>query len=89
MVNKLTYRCYSPSAMTNAYRAVMGDHVPVKRAAITYQVPQTTLRQRVLGRVDPETTSSGPSPELSQEEEAIFVELLKSMAVLEYVQVRW
>ena len=83
-MNKLTYRCYSSSAMTNAYRAVMEDHVPVKRAAITYQVPQTTLHQRVLGRVDPETTSSGPSLELSQEEEAIFVEHLKSMAVLGY-----
>ena len=70
--------------MTNAYHAVMEDHVPVKRAAITYQVPLTTLRHRVLGRVDPETTSSGPSPELSEEEEAIFVEHLKSMAVLGY-----
>lgn len=70
--------------MTSAYRAVMEDHVPVRRAAVSFGVPQTTLRQRVLGRVDPETTSSGPSPELSQEEEAIFVEHLKSMAVLGY-----
>ena len=70
--------------MTSAYRAVMEDHVPVRRAAVSFGVPQTTFRQRVLGRVDPETTSSGPSPELSQEEEAIFVEHLKSMAVLGY-----
>ena len=70
--------------MTSAYRAVLEDHMSVKRAAITYGVPQTTLRQRVLGRVDPETTSSGPSPELNQEEEAVFVEHIKSMARLGY-----
>ena len=44
--------------MMSAYRAVRENHIPVKRAAITYGVPQTTLRQRILGRVDPETTSS-------------------------------
>lgn len=56
----------------------------MKRAALTYRVPQITLRQRVLERVDPETTSSGPLPELSQEHEAIFVEHLKLMARLGY-----
>lgn len=81
---KAEYRKYSPSAMTNAYRAVLEQNVSVKRASITYGVPQTTLRQRVLGRINPDTTSSGPSPVLSQEEEAIFVEHLKCMAQLGY-----
>ena len=47
---------------------------------------ETTLRQRVLGGAVPETTSSGPSPELNNEE-IIFVEHLKSMDVLGYVAV--
>ena len=38
----------------------------------------------LLGRVDSETTSSGPTLELNQEEGAIFVEHLKHMAVLGY-----
>ena len=88
-MQKVAYRYYSPSAMMSASRAVRENHIPVKRAAITYGVPQTTLGQRILGRVDPETTSSGPSPQLSQEEEAIFVEHLRSMAVLGYGKVKW
>jgi hypothetical protein len=75
---------YSPSAMTNAYRAVLEGGVSVKRAALNHGVPQNTLRQRVLGRVNPETVSSGPMPTLNQEEEALFVEHLKSMASLGY-----
>ena len=47
---------------------------------------ETTLRQRVLGRAVPETTSSEPSPELNNEE-IIFVEHLKSMDVLGYAVV--
>ena len=70
--------------MTSANSAVLGDNTSVKRAAITHGVPQTTLRQRVLGRVDPETTSSGPSLELNKKEEAVFVEHIKSMTRLGY-----
>ena len=83
-MQKVAYRCYSSSAMMNAYRAVMENHIPVNSVAITYGVPQTTLRQSIIGRVDPETTSSDPLPQLNQEEEAIFVEHLRSMAVLGY-----
>ena len=42
------------------------------------------MRQRAKGRVDPETTGSGPAPVLSQEEEAGFVEHLNYMASVEY-----
>ena len=79
----MPYRCYFPHAMTSAYRAEIEVHVRVKRTAVSCGAPQTTLCQRVLGREDPEATSSDPSPELSQEE-AIFLEHLKSMAVLGY-----
>ncbi|XP_045188616.2 uncharacterized protein LOC123546428 [Mercenaria mercenaria] len=78
------YRMYSPTAMTNAYQAVREMRLPVKTAARQYGVPQTTLRDRVLGRIDPETTSSGPQALLSQHEEAVFVEHIKAMAQLGY-----
>lgn len=78
------YRIYSPSAMTSAYQAVREMGMPVKTAARQYGVPQTTLRDRVLGRIDPETTSSGPQALFSQHEEAVFVEHIKSMAKLGY-----
>ena len=62
--------------------------MPVKTAARQYGVPQTTLRDRVLGRIDPETTSSGPLALLSQHEQAVFVEHIKSMSQLGYVYSR-
>ena len=58
--------------------------MPVARAAAQFNVPETTLRQRALGSVDPETTVSGPAPVLSQEEEAVFVDHLKFMASVGY-----
>ena len=78
------YRIYSPTAMFNAYQAVREMNMPVKRAARQYGVPQTTLRDRVAGRIDPETVSSGPQALFTQEEEALFVNHLKAMAELGY-----
>ena len=70
--------------MTNAFRAIKEQKMPVTRAAAQFNVPETTLRQRAKGRVNPETTNSGPAPLLSQEEEAVFVDHLKSMAGVGY-----
>lgn len=56
--------------MTNAYLAVKDKNMSVRRAAQQYSVPETTLRQRVLGRVDPERDASGRFPVFSQEEES-------------------
>ncbi|XP_052223865.1 uncharacterized protein LOC127839515 [Dreissena polymorpha] len=82
--SSLKYRLYSPTAMTNAFRAVKEQQMSVCRASIQFGVPTTSLRQRVRGRVDPEVISSGPSPVLSQEEEAMFVDHLKFMASVGY-----
>ncbi|KAH3784517.1 hypothetical protein DPMN_162474 [Dreissena polymorpha] len=70
--------------MTNAFRAVKEQQMSVSKASIQFGVPTTSLRQRVRGRVDPEVISSGPSPVLSQEEEAMFVDHLKFMASVGY-----
>ena len=49
-MQNIEYRLYSPSLMTNAYLAVKDKNMSVRRAAQQYSVPETTLRQRVLGR---------------------------------------
>jgi hypothetical protein len=70
--------------MTNAYMAIKEQKLSVWKAAKVYGVPETTLRQRALGRVDPEKSSSGVSPVLSLDEEAVFVDHLKVMASFGY-----
>ena len=51
----MKYRLYSPTDMTNAYKMVKEHKMSVKKAARMYHVPDTTLRDRVLQKVDPET----------------------------------
>lgn len=80
----MKYRCYSPTALTSAYKAVKEEKFSVRRASIQYGVPMQTLRDRVLGKIDPESISSGTKPLFSLEEEAVFVEHLKAMASLGY-----
>jgi hypothetical protein len=58
--------------------------MPIKSAARQYGVPHSTLRDRVKGRIDPETLKPGPAPLLSQEEELNFVDHIKAMASLGY-----
>lgn len=77
-------RQYSPTQLTNAYNACIEDDVPVYRAAKYYNVPLTTLRDRVDNRISVDTTSSGPSPLFNQIEEAKLVEHIKDMAYVGY-----
>ena len=81
---KRKYRCYSPTALTNAYQAVKEQQLSGRRASIQYAVPMQTLRDRVCGNIDPETFRSGKQPLFTMEEEAIFIEHLKAMATLGY-----
>ncbi|KAH3841894.1 hypothetical protein DPMN_115376 [Dreissena polymorpha] len=48
--------------------------MPIKTVARQYGVPHNTLRDRVKGRVDPETTMTGSGQLLTLEEEAKLVE---------------
>ena len=52
---KSKYRLYSPSAMTAAFRRVREDGMFFLKASRVYSVPETTLRDRVLLIIDPET----------------------------------
>ena len=87
-MQKDKYRVYSPTSMTNAYIAVKDRKMAVNRAAVTYGVPESTLRYRVQGRVNPESTKSGPSPFFTSEEESLFADHLKKMASFGYGYIR-
>lgn len=65
--------------MVKAYSLVKDEEVSVLRAANTCGVPETTLRDRGIGRVDPET-GMGSVPLLSQLEEVQIVNHVKTMA---------
>ena len=81
---KIKYRCYSLTSMQNAIQEVRETGAPIKTTAREYGIPEASLRHKLSGRVDSEATRSGPSPLLSQEEEAHFVEHLKFMALCGY-----
>ncbi|XP_052258629.1 uncharacterized protein LOC127863270 [Dreissena polymorpha] len=78
------YRLYSPSSLINAFKAVKDDGMSVLRASRTYKVPENTLRDRVLGKVDPETVVMGKVPLFDEFEEAQIVNHFKAMADLGY-----
>lgn len=80
MKHSSKYRLYSPTAVTNAYLSIKNDHKSVIRVARQFNVPITTLRDRILGNVDPESVKSGRNPSFSTLEESHIVDHLKIMA---------
>ncbi|KAH3694478.1 hypothetical protein DPMN_081918 [Dreissena polymorpha] len=78
------HKGYSQSALTNANKLVKETGIPIKTAARQYGVPHNTFRDRIKGRVDPETTMTGSGPLFKLEEEAKLVEHIKLMADLGY-----
>ena len=70
--------------MIGAYRRVMEENVSVRRASIQFSVPMQTLRDRVLGKVQPDTVTTGRAPVLSMDEEARIVEHLQTVAKYGY-----
>ncbi|XP_062605062.1 uncharacterized protein LOC134266873 [Saccostrea cucullata] len=82
--HKRNYRLYSPSQMTNAYKMVKEKKMSVRKASKIFRVPDTTLRDRVLLKVDPETAVFGKTPVLDNLEEANLVNHFKTMAAFGY-----
>jgi DDE superfamily endonuclease/helix-turn-helix, Psq domain len=77
---KRTNRTYSHDALTQAYKAVVEDNMPVRTAVKLFSVPRTTLRDRLSGRVHPDTVTTGKPPLFSMFEEARLVSHIKTMA---------
>ena len=46
-----TYKHWSAQNMTQAYSAVINDGMSVRRSALEYNVPRSTLGDRVSGKV--------------------------------------
>ena len=63
----LSYRPYSPSAMTKAYYSVTDNGMSIRGAANKFRLPEATLRNRVSGKIGAEVIKSGREPLLNLE----------------------
>ena len=68
--------------MTNAYKAVREDNMPVLRASKQSGVPENTLRDRVLGKIHPELVTMGREPLFSNLEEASIVDRIQKWQIM-------
>ncbi|KAJ8301358.1 hypothetical protein KUTeg_020345 [Tegillarca granosa] len=66
VANRHKYRQYPPTRLTNAYKSVEKYGISGLKAFKIYMVPEITPRDRVLGKIDPETTVMGKVPLFSQ-----------------------
>ncbi|KAH3835740.1 hypothetical protein DPMN_109101 [Dreissena polymorpha] len=71
--------------MTAAFRSLKEDGMPLLKASRVYHVPETTLRDRVLLKIDPDTCVMGKVPMFDQFQEAKIVEHFKNMAALIWI----
>ena len=69
------YKGWSPESMLGAMKAVIDDGKSVRQAADLYNIPKSTLGDRISGRVLPGATS-GPPTYLTREEEEELVAFL-------------
>ena len=76
---KGNYRKYTQESLKDAYQAVQ-DGMPVLKAAKQYGVPESTLRDRVLGKFGLDQTKSGPKPLLSMDQESKLVKHVHAMS---------
>ena len=81
-------RQYSPTSLTNAYLAVKEDNLSVYKASKVYRVPEQTLRDRVIGRINIATVTTGRIPVLSLSEEEKLASHLQVMAKYGYGYIR-
>ena len=70
---------YSAQALLGAYGSVKLKGLSAHRAAIQFCVPEQTLRDRVMGRIDHANQKLGSKTVFSNEEELTLVEHLEAM----------
>ena len=81
------YKPWDDGCMQKALQAVKLDGASVRRAAIEYGVPKSTLGDRVSGRVT-HGVLSGPPKYLSEEEEEELVMFILGCASVGYAKTR-
>lgn len=82
-----TFKLWKPEAMEKALNAVITQGISIRRAALDYGVPKSTLGDRVSGRVVPGSTS-GPKRILSDEEEEDLVAFVRRCSAVGYPKTR-
>lgn len=78
------YRSYSVEDLSKAYYLVREKNIAIQTAADMCGVPESTLRDRVKGKVPPTIVKSGPQPVLGLDEEGRLVDYLKLMCSFGY-----
>ena len=81
-----TYKSWKPEAMEKALDAVT-QGISIRRAALDYGVPKSTLGDRASGRIVP-GRNSGPNRILNDEEETELVSFLRRCATVGYPKTR-
>ena len=84
---KGSYKQWSEVSMSAAIRAVVQDNISVRRASELYNIPRSTLADRITGRVLP-GAKSGPPKVLTDEEEEELVSFLCRLSDIGYPKTR-
>ena len=79
------YKKWSGGQMDQAVSAVVGDGKSIRRAAMQYNVPRSTLFDRVSGRIQPGAVS-GPPKYLTFTEEAELAKFLSRCGAIGYAR---
>lgn len=78
-------KCYSEFQLEKATEAVLHEKLSVRRAALLYSVPRSTLSDHISGRALPGTVS-GPRSYLSSAEEAELATFLTRCSMMGYAK---
>ena len=81
------YKDWRESQLERAYDAVVKQSISIRRAAEQFDVPRSTLHDRVSGRVT-HGSSSGPPKYLSSEEEEELCQFLRSCVEIGFAKTR-
>ena len=81
--NEPKIKKWDPESMEKALKAVLYDNFSIREAAETYDVPKSTLGDRVCGKVLPGSVS-GPQRILSDREEEELVQFIRRSAYIGY-----
>ena len=76
-------KSYSNEALTNAYKECKENRISIRKAAKLFDIPRTTLRDRLSGRIHIDTVIT-KLPLLSQLEEVKLANHIKTMASYSY-----
>ena len=75
---------YDPEQLTKAYITVKDGALSIRKAAATYEVPKTTLIDRLHGRYELDVVKSGLQPLFSEEQESLLDGHIKTTVEVRY-----